>query len=297
MEMEKTLTALHSDLLRRHVARHAAAARPASRRRQACDACRANKSKCEGTEGPRCMLCTQRAIDCTYLGSGRTDTNDRSAIPVTEPLQGSTLEEPQETSVNWPPIFEETGDMTTPIPAQEEIEPSMGGVDTVPTTDTPPDVELNIGNVGATFLLNSIQNSADIFENPLAALPVDMAAWCASSTEAYWEQVHGHWSMFHSPTFSLETRPLSVTASVMILGRWFSTPSEYSRPLFKIHERLVDLVFEKLVRHLAVILIVTNSSLTNNSLNQVPIWTGADPGGSKSIRRRCSTSYSGSTVA
>ena len=193
-----------------------------------------NKTRCDGGGGLRCTLCAQRAVDCSYRGSRPADRDDGSTILATQPRSENIIESPKETSTNWP---------------SDSARPFEGTGDVVPAMEGPEDSEPSIGTAGASFVLKSIQKSANLFKKPLGEPPADVEAWCTACSEAYWEQVHDHWSVLHQPTFSLESDPLAVTASMVIIGCWFNGPRDASDLVVNVHMRLVDNFFEELVRH------------------------------------------------
>ncbi|KAH8886319.1 hypothetical protein GQ53DRAFT_844873 [Thozetella sp. PMI_491] len=220
-----------NDLLRRHVARHEAAANPATRRRQACDACRVSKTRCDGDGGASCTSCAQRAVECTYRGQRLADRDDDSSLPASQPRnedRTESLEEvPDDGPSNSAEPLDEVADVTSAIEGPQDDEPS-------------------IGIAGASFLLESILKSENIFKDSLGERPDHAEAWCAACSKAYWGQVHDHWSLLHPPTFSLDSDPVVVTAPMLILGCWFDGPQESSELIVDTHTRLVDILFEEL---------------------------------------------------
>ncbi|KAE8443773.1 hypothetical protein EG329_001367 [Mollisiaceae sp. DMI_Dod_QoI] len=169
--------------------------------------------------------------------------DDGSTIPDTQASSENIIERPKETES----IAESPKETSTNRPS-DSARPFERTGNEVPATKAPEDGETSIGTIGASFLLKSIQKSTNLFKKPLGEPPVDAEPWCTASFDTYWEQVHDHWPLLHQPTLSLESDPLAVTASVVIIGCWFKGPGNASDLIVNTHERLVDKFLEELCR-------------------------------------------------
>ncbi|KAH6874783.1 hypothetical protein B0T10DRAFT_532888 [Thelonectria olida] len=210
------------DLLRRHMARHdLTSAAPDSRRGRACDACHANKTKCDG--GAQCSLCSKRGISCTYklaaTGSKPNGASRNEVQPITDAaslIRISTAE------------GEITDDSSTP---------------TSGTLSTPRELGDNPAAAGLARFANILTSSALSEE---FKIPQDDQAWIEEATDEYLGRFHQCWPVIHAPTFYSMPPPVGLTATVAMIGAWLKHPVELKHIATELHARLMDKFFEEL---------------------------------------------------
>ncbi|KAM5352754.1 hypothetical protein ACJ41O_005476 [Fusarium nematophilum] len=204
-----------NDLLRRHLTRHDMPAAPDPRRGRACDACHANKTKCDG--GPTCSLCSKRGINCTYkLVSKNGGGDTRAKAPSSSP---GSLIVTQELDL---------GDAFTAV----VIPPSV--------------VEIS----SEDELTTRLNRLADKLASREISIDEDFQPshadreWMEANADEYFGRFHDSWPFLHAPSFFDAAHSVPVSISVVMISVWLKHPEELSAPVLRIHEILMDRFFE-----------------------------------------------------
>lgn len=114
-----------------------------------------------------------------------------------------------------------------------------------------PGVVVSPSALGLTALLASIisskrsDQSSDVIGNSVVQ---DHRAWVDKCTDAFEKTFHERWQLLHLPESDKEVDNKLLTASTILLGSWASD-DEIMRPMaLRVHNALVDRVFQELVR-------------------------------------------------
>ncbi|KAH7011352.1 hypothetical protein EDB80DRAFT_891183 [Ilyonectria destructans] len=215
-----------NDLLRRHLTRHDLTSAPDSRRGRACDACHANKTKCDG--GTQCSLCSKRGISCTYRlvsANGRA-----SGSPPGSKSDGQSTTDPAVLST---PSTTEREDSPVPAP--------VGGLSLEP--------QHGLGNDPAVIGLARFANVLALRTTTLDdnfQLPEDDRRWFETSTNEYLGHFHESWPIIHGPTFDSVTPPLCIVATVAMIGSWLKNPKDTEDAALELHRILMEKFLEEL---------------------------------------------------
>ena len=238
------MLALPRDLLRRHSVVHEASH---TRVVISCDVCRANKTKCSG--GIPCSLCSRRGINCTFRSnirrSKRASTGDGSTAvnaslsgngePVLPPssrpenimadnplrIEGERLLPNEQFFLNLPIV------PSKPVPASES-QPLSPGMEAI--------YELVVAEKSS--LEGAIEKSDELQE------------WVTKSLESYFKTFHHRWPIVHAPTFDIGTVPLSLAASVCVIGVWLQNSGKWAERFYalRVHESLLGRLIRDMVR-------------------------------------------------
>jgi hypothetical protein len=199
---------------------------PGSRPKRACDACHANKTRCDGGDHDKrntpCSLCVRRNITCTYtLAKPSAGADSQLANQV---LLGSL----NLTGFSLPVCDTVAGD---------------GGNR----------MQSWVALAGMKTLRDAITPSA---ASPLPAnlrevnIQTEVRTWFTSCCESYFAHLHHHWPVVHAPTFNEESDPLALSAVVIILGCWLQeVPDDAKELAVQVHGLLVKSHIQDIVRH------------------------------------------------
>ncbi|KAK3381199.1 hypothetical protein B0H63DRAFT_197642 [Podospora didyma] len=243
-----------NDMLQRHAARHhdAKDGKPVYRSRQACDACRANKTKCSG--GTQCLLCAKREIACTYNRSVQ-DTN-----AVDGPIEGTVSQ--------VSPTHHATTSVTIPSPtilgsshtpgfdatADHEVEPppALGAApdpEIAPeATHEEPHTTACVARAGMLLALTAIKSRPRSLDALLDSAPPSVRAWFTDCCTTYMDGFHIHWPVIPMVQFDIARDPLDACLPVVIIGCWLQGEhdGEAKNLAIEAHQRLVDRYFREM---------------------------------------------------
>lgn len=217
-----TLTLLSSDLLRRHLARHDMPTAPDPRRGRACDACHANKTKCDG--GTKCTLCIKRGISCTYKHASKAGSSRSSRSPVEDPKRTASRPVPDVHEINTP------SSITPPI--------ALG------TSQISPADEIK-----AAF--KRISNDVRTGKIPVGeptTVPAPDHPWIEANSREYFGRLHEAWPVLHAPSYTIGMEDSFVIAtSVAMISCWLRSPDEYGEVVMELHETIMNTLSQWIV--------------------------------------------------
>jgi hypothetical protein len=75
----------------------------------------------------------------------------------------------------------------------------------------------------------------------------DMSAWVTACPKPYFERFHHHWPVLHAPVFDLESEPLIIAASVIVISLWLQGSKDMMDLVLNIHNVLMDKFFQEMV--------------------------------------------------
>ncbi|KPM42731.1 hypothetical protein AK830_g3797 [Neonectria ditissima] len=218
-----------NDLLRRHLTRHDLTSTPDSRRGRACDACHANKTKCDG--GTQCSLCSKRGISCTFK---LASSNGRAS--------GSpTGAKNDEQSTTDPALL--SGISTTDEDARQDSPAAVpvGGLG-LDSQHNPSDHPAVVGLARLTKILASrVTTLKEDFQ-----ITSKDREWFEASSDEYLGRFHEGWPVIHAPTFYTESLPIGLTTTVVMIGAWLKDPEATNDIVLETHRVLMDRFFEEL---------------------------------------------------
>jgi hypothetical protein len=255
------------------VGRHSTIAPPDARRGRACDACFANKTKCDG--GSRCSLCTKRGIDCSFtreikvqIAEGLTDGTQTPEINIT-PFSYNSSDEAsnRSTEVNKktdflslamisPPRDIKMSENTLSSPTRRRISVLVHALAKAQTGTESNKIFADLDEVLELENLRSkdMKIEATAPEGHQATESARQQ-WRAldtiqpvsnSCTQLYFTHFHPRWPILHAPTFDEQHYPFVITASVAMIGSWIEGSEESRELALTIHDRLVNHLFLKL---------------------------------------------------
>ncbi|RSL68296.1 hypothetical protein CEP54_002859 [Fusarium duplospermum] len=208
-----------NDLLRRHLTRHDMPAAPDPRRGRACDACHANKTKCDG--GIQCSLCAKRGISCTYKlvskGSSDGKTSKRNTSPSNSPTSDTPVRE---------------------IGFREAFASAAANMRTT-LQSSPKEDEVTAGLKRIAGEFASRETSIDTTR--MSSADKD---WMEANSKIFFERFHDTWPILHAPSFCPMEHALVVPASVVMISSWLKNPDGMDEPVLRLHEVLMERFFE-----------------------------------------------------
>lgn len=244
-----------NDLLRRHINTHPAQATKPARTR-ACDACHANKTKCDG--GPQCSLCKRRGIDCVY--SSRSDAEstatagknmnmnlDMDMNHTKAPSPAYMLKArivPVDSLYPYAEILPGARDSSLDLDRDDaDLVQSAGSHhEDVDMDEALPDPELQPPHhFWLREILEDTSRSASN-QSPLegAEAPDDFKKWLAFCFRSYIQNFHHYWQIIHAPVYDFRERSHDNAVAVVIIGTWFQG-CQASKNLAKaINSKLID---------------------------------------------------------
>ncbi|KAK3314129.1 hypothetical protein B0H66DRAFT_607363 [Apodospora peruviana] len=240
---------LFSDMLQRHIARHAHhvgnVARPSRRSRQACDACRANKTKCGG--GVQCSLCEKRGIACTYDqpvagGAGSTAGEEtRDSRPVHPSAPVVDLLSPSSPRASVPPVT--ITSTPEPPPATVEMAHQLRAEKSAIAGAT-----AAAATAGMRLVLAGVSAKPGSFASLLAASLADVRAWYADCCAAYVDEFHIHWPVLPLVTLDIERDAAETCVAMAMIGCWIRGHEEAKVLVVAAHEQLMDEHFVEMTK-------------------------------------------------
>ncbi|KAK7425152.1 hypothetical protein QQX98_000066 [Neonectria punicea] len=217
-----------SDLLRRHLTRHDLTSAPDSRRGRACDACHANKTKCDG--GTQCSLCSKRGISCTFKLASSNGRASGSPTGAKNDDQSTT----DPALLSGPSTTDE--EMRQDSPAAVPV--GGLGLESQHPSDNP-------AVVGLARLANILASRTTTLKADFQITDKDKG-WFEASSDEYLGRFHEGWPVIHAPTFYTESLPIGLTTTVVMIGAWLKDPEETKDIVLETHRILMDRFFEEL---------------------------------------------------
>lgn len=168
-------------------------------KRRACDACRLNKTKCDG--GVQCSLCAKRSISCTF----ELATTARPLLFVT----GTAVRGDNDTGVSSRPPSQ----LRPPVLAPESTAQDAPPNNPRPLLDMSMEVlpqdaaGAQPAQLGISMILDGI--SASPTKSSLAELkaPDAVQIWFTTCCRSYLEHFHHHWAVLHAPPLTWSVTP------------------------------------------------------------------------------------------
>ncbi|RSL64605.1 hypothetical protein CEP53_004020 [Fusarium sp. AF-6] len=208
------------DLLRRHLTRHDMPAAPDPRRGRACDACHANKTKCDG--GIQCTLCAKRGISCTYKLVSKGSSDGKTSRKNTSPSNSPTSDTP-----------------VREIGFREAFASAAANMRTT-LQSSPKEDEVTAGLKRITAELVSREISID----GTTRMSTADKDWMEANSRVFFERFHDTWPILHAPSFFPMDHALVVSVSVVMISSWLKNPDGMDEPVLRLHEVLMDRFFE-----------------------------------------------------
>lgn len=203
---------LSSDLLRRHLARHDMPTAPDPRRGRACDACHANKTKCDG--GSKCTLCIKRGISCTYKHASKSNgRSSGSRSPVDDASSNrSSSSHPGPDAQESVSISPHIALVTPPISPADEVKASFKRIAHLMRTGVLP-----LGEA--------------------TPIPASEHAWIEANSKDYFARFHDTWPFLHAPSYTIGMEDsFLVAVSVAMISCWLRSPDEFEPVVMELHE-------------------------------------------------------------
>lgn len=236
-----------SDVLQRHVAAHEDTRRA---RPQACKACLANKTKCDGNGTSQCSFCAARSIGCTYSAAPsrrrkttgrRTLKADRTHDSESAVINTATTDILQTVFVPLNPPIGEPNIMSR--------KPDNAHVLTRSTLYTNPTSSSASDGTGN---LNWILRKLSIPSQKLVPVqdeetPDELKRWLQLCFKSFVAKFHYRWHIITAPTYDFSEKPLDNAASVIMIGSYFLDHARWRNAVIDIHHFLVDSYFQLLV--------------------------------------------------
>lgn len=255
-----------SDLLRRHAARHetadleAATGAASLRKTRACDACRANKTRCSGA-GPQCNLCTKRGVECVYsddekpLEGARLPECSQSRgeassadVPATTATPGSAAQRLRSLApdlVNFLSACSVQPSSThTAAYEQPATRPSEPATRPIHAAGHRNSQSGSLVDAILEIILSSSRNSR-LGETIAASSKFE--AWVTCCIDTYFEFFHPRWPLLHAPTVNASSSPLLLVATIVMVGCWFQGRPEDKPAIWRLFNFMTRISFEKLV--------------------------------------------------
>ncbi|RSM13267.1 hypothetical protein CDV31_005971 [Fusarium ambrosium] len=208
------------DLLRRHLTRHDMPAAPDPRRGRACDACHANKTKCDG--GIQCTLCAKRGISCTYKLVSKGSSDGKTSRKNTSPSNSPTSDTP-----------------VREIGFREAFASAAANMRTT-LQSSPKEDEVTAGLKRITAELVSRETSID----GTTRMSTPDKDWMEANSKVFFERFHDTWPILHAPSFFPMDHALVVSVSVVMISSWLKNPDGMDEPVLRLHEVLMERFFE-----------------------------------------------------
>lgn len=218
-------------------------AAPDPRRGRACDACHANKTKCDG--GIQCTLCAKRGISCTYKLVSKSGSDGKRSKSTASRSNSSTSPTPT-SSLGFRDAF---------ASAAASLAASL--------RQRPKEDKVTAG-------LKRIANELSSRETPIDGshrMSSSDKDWMEASSEEFFERFHETWPILHGPSFYPMDHALVVSASVVMISSWLKNPDGMAETALRLHEVLMERFFEWIVSFVYPVL---RRSSVSNSPSQIP---------------------------
>ncbi|KAF5021797.1 hypothetical protein F66182_6172 [Fusarium sp. NRRL 66182] len=194
---------------------------PDPRRGRACDACHANKTKCDG--GAKCTLCAKRGISCTYNHASKSSSGSKS------PSSDVAASESRAASRSTARDFE----------YREAVASVAVNITPVIPQSSPREEVI----VGLKRLANSLRTREIVIDSepPIPALD---QSWMQANFGEYFGRFHDIWPILHAPTCVQLEDPLAVSLSVVMISCWLKNPDEFGEAALEVHAALMEQFFQ-----------------------------------------------------
>ncbi|KAG5759791.1 hypothetical protein H9Q69_005772 [Fusarium xylarioides] len=196
-----------NDLLRRHLTRHDMPTAPDPRRGRACDACHANKTKCDG--GTKCTLCVKRGINCTYKHASKSSSGSKS------PSEDTADPRTVANGFTSPALIQNLTPGTPQISPNDEIKAGFKRIANHVRSG-----EIPIGE-----------------DTPVPALDNN---WIEGNSKEYFGRFHDTWPLLHGPSYVTMETSLLVSVSIAMISCWLRSPDEFEDVVLQLHESLMS---------------------------------------------------------
>ncbi|KAI8721508.1 Fungal-trans domain-containing protein [Fusarium sp. LHS14.1] len=228
------------DVLRRHLSNHGD--NPPARPR-ACDACHANKTKCDGNGVVDCTFCKKKSISCHYSlrrprarkgapppgghAISHLDHHSSSSVTTNELAQDAIPE----------PIVETSGASSMMgISSNNHLDALSQPLLHVDANTGPPDdtacLKMTLQELSTSPPRSSPLRGTDF--------PDTMEKWVPDCFESYVNHFHHRWHIITAPTYELNKKPYDNASSVLMIGSYFSHTTDQVHLSMAIHEKLMD---------------------------------------------------------
>lgn len=237
------------DVLQRHLTLHQddSSARP-----RACDACHANKTKCDGNGVSGCSFCNNKSIACKYsqrrsrlrkdvlpakhheTPQSHCDTSSKATIP--QPLPKVRLTAVREAPSTSSTANSRAKDYINALP------PSISSAETATRPSSPN---------GPDYLMTILH---ELYASPPRSTPLQhkdvfdsQGQWLEDDFKSYVDRFHHRWHIITAPTYEFSEKPFDNAASVIMIGSFLSGKHDHNHVYVDIHRKLVDQYIQLLV--------------------------------------------------
>ncbi|KAH7244590.1 uncharacterized protein BKA55DRAFT_574142 [Fusarium redolens] len=232
---------MYRDVLQRHLTTHEA---KSSARPRACDACHANKTKCDGNGVIDCTFCKKKSIDCIY--SPPRSRTRRSAGPGRNEKSHLDDHAPPNATTSYPAQIVISTIINKPsgIPSMAKarscsylnaLPPSISHVDPGPEPESSDDAanlkmmlrELSSSLSTSTTLHN--RDSSNAFNQ-----------WLRDCFSSYVDHFHHRWHIITAPTYNFNEKSYDNATSVVVIGCYLLQKAHLKSIILEIHIQLVN---------------------------------------------------------
>jgi hypothetical protein len=231
---KRVLTNNFSDVLQRHISRHAAVVETTERNKRACKACHKAKTRCAG--GIPCQLCSKKGIPCR-LDSRMENQPLSSYVPQNTPIQEKgmfVIPNGENNDLDISNMMDIDNAVSSPEMVQQ--------LTTLPIFHQPS----NASNVSENAqALPRIQKTNSGYLNRPHAHPLDVEAG-----ELYFSDFQPRWPVIHGPSYDERGAFPMLNHSILMIGNWLKGTVASRNEAIEAHNRLVDDLFARLVRSL-----------------------------------------------
>ncbi|VTT79042.1 unnamed protein product [Fusarium fujikuroi] len=180
---------------------------PDPRRGRACDACHANKTKCDG--GTKCTLCVKRGINCTYKHASKSSSGSKS------PSEDNADPRAVANGFTSPSLIQNLTPGTPQISPNDEIKAGFKRIANHVRSG-----EIPIGE-----------------DTPVPALDKN---WIEGNSKEYFGRFHDTWPILHGPSYVTMETSLLVSVSIAMISCWLRNPDEFEDVVLQLHESLMS---------------------------------------------------------
>ncbi|KAL2671278.1 hypothetical protein Neosp_013858 [[Neocosmospora] mangrovei] len=190
------------------------------RRGRACDACHANKTKCDG--GIQCTLCAKRGISCTYKLVSKSSSDGKTSKSNASPSNSPTSPSPA-AAIGFREAFAAAAaNMRTTLQSSPKEDEVTAGLKRIAGELASREISID----GSTRM-----SSAD-------------KDWMEASSKEFFDRFHDSWPILHAPSFFPMDHALVVSVSVVMISSWLKNPDGMAEPVLRLHEVLMERFFE-----------------------------------------------------
>ncbi|KEY70509.1 hypothetical protein S7711_02676, partial [Stachybotrys chartarum IBT 7711] len=227
---------------------HDTSVAPEPRRGRACDACHANKTKCDG--GVQCSLCAKRRIECSFTRGGPTASTDSAASTTLQHVV-SLRDGPRPAPIHRVTLqYQSSTESTSSISSDQSMPMLLGFQHDFDAMKRLQQKDIQDAAAdGLKIIIEALQASHSATST--TSLPRASAAvkkWVSDCIHSYFFHFHDRWAILHAPIFDEMTDNFSILATVCIVGSWFSSAGATRGLIAEAHDVLVKQLVEELVR-------------------------------------------------